>query len=366
MDRRFRVALWCFALIANTLSAAADDHPPAKGYSGMLVSGKVVAVQFVPGEGTRATVEIVHVYSGPKNLKGLAIFDYTANVAVSPGGLAIPLLKVGEKGIWLAGYNEVTESWRVWDRYRVDHTKHYDQRVEWAEAYEQMYKLDVVKQLKLAKELCGHKTPEIAQLGVEVLFGAKPDDAKLAGVPEFLKELPKNRNVTSSALISADRLFIERDRLTVELNGKQWLDSEPRRELIGRLAEPLAEADAAEVAHHLFFLKPGLKIGKVEATALLVKIATDPRQSKEVRRLVVEKVQDRAASTGHQPDTAFEILTAVVRLSADEASRLIAAKGLARLNWRAMAQIDVLRELLKNEKDVDVASALNKALAVKK
>ena len=31
-----------------------------------------------------------------------------------------------------------------------------------------------------------------------------------------------------------------------------------------------------------------------------------------------------------------------------------------------MAQIDVLRELLKNEKDVDVASALNKALAVKK
>ena len=86
----------------------------------------------------------------------------------------------------------------------------------------------------------------------------------------------------------------------------------------------------------------------------------------QVRRLVVEKVQDRAASTGHQPDTAFEILTAVVRLSADEASRLIAAKGLARFNWRAMAQIDVLRELLKNEKDVDVASALNKALAVKK
>ena len=365
MDRRFRVALWCFALIANTLSAAADDHPPAKGHSRAMVSGEVTAVRWVKGEGYRASVKVLYVYYGPEALKESGIFDFTGDGG-SAGNLAIPLLKVGERGIWLMATDQNTDTLRVVHRYRKDHTPNYERRLEWAAELERLSKLDVPKRLKSAKELCGHKTPEIAQLGVEVLFGAKPDDAKLAGVPEFLKELPKNRNVTSSALISADRLFIERDRLTVELNGKQWLDSEPRRELIARLAEPLAEADAAEVAHHLFFLKPGLKIGKVEATALLVKIATDPRQSKEVRRIVVEKVQDRAASTGHQPDTAFEILTAVVRLSADEASRLIAAKGLARLNWRAPAQIDVLRELLKNEKDVDVASALNKALAVKK
>ena len=325
-----------------------------------LVSVEVTAVQEVAGEGNRATLKILHVYSGPKSLKDLGIFALTAEFGDRRGGPIFPLLKIGETGICTLSINQNTGTWRI-DRgmSRKDHVKDYDRFVEWAEAIEKLAQMKVTDRLKAAQVLCGHKTPGIARLGIEVLFAAKTDDGALAGVPEFLNELPKNREVTHTALVRADELFVERD-------GKQWLDSEPRRELIARLAEPLAEADAAEVAHHLFFLKPGLKIGKVEATALLVKIATDPRQSKEVRRIVVEKVQDRAASTGHQPDTAFEILTAVVRLSADEASRLIAAKGLARLNWRAADQIDVLRELLKNEKDVDVASALNKALAVKK
>lgn len=325
----------------------------------VLVSGEVVAVQDVPGEGTRATIKINRVYGGPKRLKGLALFDYTGN-AGSAGNLAIPLLKVGEEGIWLMATDQNTDTLHVVSRYRKNFEKSYDRRIEWAEAYGGLSNLDVMKRLKRAQELCVHKTPEVAELGVGTLFLAKPDDAKRAGVSDFLKELLENRNASHSALVCADRLFEHRD-------GNKWIGSKQQKLLLSRLTEVLTDADAVEVAYHvtgvLYKVSPNeSSLTPQEATAMLVKIATDPKQPKAVRQIMVERVVDVANNAGIKPDFTFEMLMGVVRSGTDAGTRLLAAKGIARFKWREPAQREALHKLLEGESDAEVRKSLQAAL----
>jgi len=73
-----------------------------------IVSGEVVDVrEYNKKEGVQGVVKIMRVHSGPKSLEGLACFDYTADEAFNPTGLAIPLLKTGELGF---GYSELTST----------------------------------------------------------------------------------------------------------------------------------------------------------------------------------------------------------------------------------------------------------------
>ncbi|HEY1189640.1 MAG TPA: hypothetical protein VGE74_18480 [Gemmata sp.] len=326
----------------------------------VLVSGKVIDVHKVPGDGPQATVKITHVYTGPRALKGFALFDLTADQAISNnGGVAVPLLKVGEKGLWRLAKSQITGTYVVSGRYREGETPNYGRRVEWAEAVEQLSSLEVPKRLKLACELCGHKTPEVAQLGFEVVLGAAPADAKAGGIPEFLDGLPKNREVTASALVRADRLLFERD-------GEKWLGSEGRKALLGRLTEPLTPEDAAEVANHAVttrYLRSsrGVWMTAPEAAALLVKIGTDPRQPKGARLAVVARVAEAAVGAGPRAEFTFEVLSAVVRNGVESASRLRAATGLARFKWEG-PELRALEALRRGEKDADVAAPLDAAI----
>lgn len=325
-----------------------------------LVSGEVIDVREVAGDGPQATVKITHVYTGPRTLKGLALFDLTADLVVSDNGsVAVPLLKVGEKGLWLLGLSQIHGTYHVSGRYREKHTPNYERRVAWAEAVEQLSALAPAKRLKLACDLCGYNTPEVAQLGVEVLIGATPADAKAAVVPEFLDGLAKNREVTASALVRADRLLFERD-------GAKWLESDRRKALLARLTEPLTSEDAAEVANHAVATRyrqssRGVWLTAPEAAELLVKIATDPRQPKDARLAVVTRVAEVAGNAGVRPGFTFEVLSAVVRGGADTASRLQAATGLARFKWSA-GEREVLAALRRAEKDEAIAKALDAAI----
>ncbi len=58
----------------------------------------------------------------------------------------------------------------------------------------------------------------------------------------------------------------------------------------------------------------------------------------------------------------FEILTAAMKGEAEAATKLIAAKGLARFKWGAPAQLDVLRGLLKAEPDAEIKKLLQSAI----
>ncbi|HEY1187870.1 MAG TPA: hypothetical protein VGE74_09445 [Gemmata sp.] len=361
----FAAVLSVLALCAMTAPVAAQPRAiggPLTSGDGqyVLVSGEVIDVHKVPGDGPQATVKITHVYTGPRALKGFALFDLTADQVVSNnGGVAVPLLKVGEKGLWLMGASRSTGTLSVCGRYREGDTPNYGRQVEWAEAVEQLSALAVPKRLKLACALCGHKTPEVAQLGIEVVLGAAPADAKAGGIPEFLDGLPKNRDVTASALVRADRLLFVRD-------GEKWLGSEGRKALLARLTEPLTPEDATEVAKHAiasrhFRSSRGPWLTVPEVTTLLVKIATDPRQPKDARLAVITRVVEIPGNAAAGSEFTFEVLSAVVRNGAESASRLRAATGLGRFKWEG-PELQALEALRRGEKDADVAAALDAAI----
>jgi hypothetical protein len=319
----------------------------------------------------QATIKIVHVYSGPKSLKGTTFIQQT-----SDGGkgslltIAIPLLKVGESGRWVLGVDE-KGNWNIVQRgYREADTLKYNRETEWAESVERLVKLKVGERLKLAKELCGHKNPDVAELGIEVLFGAWAPDAERAGVPEFVKGLPKNRHVTRFALVRADCLAAEQ-------HGKKWIASEYRKALLERLTdEVLTDEEGEEIAHHLVVPSPWTTelFTIQDVSRPLGKIANNPRQSKAVRSSAVKMLISAAIRNNARGDGAvFDILAEVVKRDTDDAVRLQAAQGFVTLARGPMppkppaasysaAQLDVLRGLLKDERNEAVAKTLQSAL----
>ncbi len=363
MSRLLLVLLSAFVLGAGTATA---QHLPQGAIFvhgsdvHALVSVEVTAVEKQAEGGTLATLKVVHVYSGPKDLKGKELFAATGNQGRTSGYLIGPLLKVGETGVATLYFKEIARAWSVRGVTRKDRVPDYDHVVEWATTIEKLTKLDATKRLVAARELCGDKSPRIARLGVEVLFGAKPDDAKRAGVSEFFTELSEGKGITHAALVTADDLLIDRDK-------KKWVDSDRRKALVARFTEPLSDDDAVKVAGHIvrsqYFQSPdGTWFTAEEAASLLTKIATDPRQSKNVRQIVVARVVEVAGGAGAKPDFTFDILAAVVRGGIDSAVRVDAAKGLARFKWGDPAQVSTLRTLLAGEKDAEVAKALEAAI----
>ena len=365
MSHLFRAILVTFTFTSGAGMAVAQLHPYATTFANgsdahALVSVEVTTVEKLEAGGTQATLKILHVYSGPRYLKGLGIFAETANGGNRAGGLVTPLLKVGEIGTATLAVNNLTGTWDVRGVARKDRVSDYDQLLEWSATIEKLAKLDVTKRLIAARELCGDKNARIAQLGVQVLFIAKPEDAKRASVSEFFTELPEVKGVTAAALVAADHLLIGRDR-------KQWLDSDRRKALVARFTEPLSDDDAVKVTDHVvssrYIQSPdGTWFTAEVAATLLTKIATDPRQSKAVRQIVVTRVVEVANNAGVKADFTFDVLAAVVRGGIDNGVRLAAANGLARFKWGDPAQIGTLRALLTGEKDAEITKALEAAI----
>jgi hypothetical protein len=321
-----------------------------------IVAGEVIDVRaFEKNTGKQGLVKITHVHAGPKSLKGLAFFNATAEAGSNNGSTAMPLLDVGETGLWLLSIEQNSGQWTAFGHYRKRQTPNYDRRVEWADEIGRLSKLNVPARVKAAKELCGHKTPEVAQLGVDILFLAPPADAQEAGIPAFLEGLLKSRDATPSALTRLDYLLFNRE-------GKKWVESDRRKQLLDRFTEPLTEIEVAEVIDHVrgsqHYRGPhGTWLTAEQTSAIFVKLATDPKQPKAVRGAVVA----RLATYNSRANFAFDALTAVIRRG-DADHRLPAAKGLARFAWHAEAQQDELRALLKDEKDEKVAEVLAHAL----
>ena len=197
MYATLRAAALTISFCLTTSSSAATERKIGSlltdGDDGCtLVAGEVTLVKDFPGKVSQATIKIVQVYSGPKSLKGTAFVQATTAEGSDFGGsVAIPLLKVRETGLWIMGTDTNTGN-PVWSEYfRKAHSTHYDRKVEWAEQIERLVKLKVAERLKLAKEICGHKTPEVAQLGIEVLFGAYEPDAEAQKYQSSLRDFRK-------------------------------------------------------------------------------------------------------------------------------------------------------------------------------
>jgi hypothetical protein len=332
--------------------------------SSALVLGEVTAVDSPPDQAAQATIKVVRVYSGSKPLKGTTFPQSTADEGSNNGRVAMPLLKVGEVGLWVMDTDQNTGN-PIWSPYsRKSYAANYARKLEWAEAIERLVEMKVGERLKAAKELCECETPEVAELGVEVLLGADEVDAERAEIPRFIKGLPKNKAATVSALVRADSLFTKEHR-------KKWVDSEERKAYLERFTDAMTEANAEFVADHIIRARSiqspdGNPLTEEQATTMLGKIATDPRQPKAVQCAIVRKVVEIRS------DCSFNVLVAVVRNGSDDAVRLQAVAGLDRHARAARppiptayyppAKLEVLRGLLKDEKSPEVAKALRTSL----
>lgn len=350
---RCALAVTLLALIGSTVSAAGDNDGTA------VIAGEVTAIRYTKERGYQGTVKVTRVYTGPESLKGTKFLCATADAGSNNGSTAVPLLKNGEEGIWLLGTDQNTGQRVVVGLYRKEYTPNYSRQIERAEMTGKLSKLSALERLEAADALCGHKTPEVAQLGIDVLFAAKPDDAKRAGLSDFFKELSKNPTATQAALVRADILLEQRD-------GAKWVGSEQQAALFSRFTDVLTDANAIEVVDHIIRTQyrrssVGTALSAQKAALLLAKVATDPRQPKDARLAAVARVAEVAKNAGVRPEFTFEVLSAVVRSGADTASRLEAATGLARFKWSA-GEREILTALRRTEKDENIAKALDAAI----
>ncbi|HEY1189639.1 MAG TPA: hypothetical protein VGE74_18475, partial [Gemmata sp.] len=328
----------------------------SKGHA--LVSVEVGAVKRPAAGPAEATLKVVRVYSGPQKLKGSELRAETGDQGRTSGYLISPSLRVEETGIAALHFKEHVSAWRVRGVARKDRMPDYDGFVEWAEAVEALSKKEADKRLNAARDLCASTNPRVAQLGLEVLFTAPPEDAKRAGLGTFIADLPGAKGVSVSALVLADRLLFDRD-------GRSWLDSERRKRLVANLVEPLGDHDVEAVAGHIigsrYFQSPnGTWFTADVARALLVKLTTDPRQSLAVRNAAVDQLV-RVSNGAAKPGFTFEVLAAVVRCGPDALGRLHGAKGLGAFVWSG-SEREALFVLRQGEKDADVATALDAAI----
>ena len=331
-----------------------------------LVEAEVteVVVPGKPADGGKATIKVTRRYTGPKELIGMTFAQDTASADIwstaDLSDVAIPLLKKGEKALWVLFVAEADSRWHVSNNFRRVNSPHYDWVLEWADQVERLAKIKPVARMKEAMVLCGNKNPEVARLGIEVLFGAYEPYGGRAGVFAFLAGLPFNPAVSHAVLPSADGHFLARDR-------DKWMASPARKALLARFTEVMTEADGAGIVDYIGHSggnRPALS--RAEAAALLGNIAANSRQALPVRMMALEALV-KEVQLSAEYDPAFDVLAETFKLEPDEKLRLYIAQGLAKLPRQYStpfppAQSDVLRELVKKETNADVKKALQSAI----
>lgn len=317
-------------------------------------------------------LKVTHVYSGPKTLNvgalfvvdGAAKFDWAEDASV-----AVPLLKVGEEGTWNI-YRSKNGEWHGWMHIRKCHDSYlpWEDCLEWAESLEKLEKLPMEKRLTLAKELCSSKTRIVAQLGVEVLFGAFMDDSKEIGAREFLELIGKNKSVSLWAVVRADLIFLDQFK-------RKWVENNNRKSIVERLStEVYTDKVGVDVCFHLTSPYTIRSFNLPELSDPLSRIALNSKQPVAVRNRAVESLGSSARLKQQVGDAkVFETLIDVLKNDPSQEVRNQAARQFVRFAGPPIPpnkshgklspeQIAVLRDLEAAEKNENVKKTLRMAL----
>jgi len=339
-----------------------------------VVAAKVTNVGERKGFGVLNTgvLKVTHVYSGPKTLDvgtlfvvdGAAKIDYAGDASV-----AVPLLKVGEEGIWNIGRSKNGE-WHGWMHIRKCHDSYlpWEDCLEWAESLEKLEKLPMEKRLNLAKELCASDTRIVAQLGVEVRFGAFMDDPKELGACKFLETIGKDKSVSLWAVVRADLIFLDQFK-------RKWVENDNRKAIVERLATEVFEEKAGiAVVKHLTSVYTIQSFLLPELADPISRIALNRKQPDAVRKRAVEMLGASAERKLQVGDAkVFETLITVLKSDPSEAVRSQAALAFVYFAGPpippnpsqgkfTVEQIAVLRDLAAVEKNENVKKTLGMAL----
>ncbi|VTT96699.1 ---NA--- : : HEAT_2 [Gemmataceae bacterium] len=370
MRSGLRLTLVSAALLFASTAVAQSDAGASLTRGGedyALVLAEITAVEKSPDGFKTVKVKVLRVYAGQGKWKGTT-FEQGVCEQGSPGVgsfMGEPPPEPGERGLWLnIGSHENNPNVPIWETLgRAKHTPDFPRCVEWAETIERLAGLKPPERLKAARDLCGHRNPRVAELGVELLY-AEADDAASR---EFLKALPANCEASRAALVRLDRFLIVRD-------GKDWVASDGRKAVLARFTtEAMTEEEGRAVARHLRLNGFQKRVTLTDVAPPLAALAANGKQPERVRVAAIDQLVSVSNDwTAHGSSVIFDPL---VGLAKDEVAgvRRSAAAALAELSVPrgspkfpngsfTAPQVTVLRKLLAEENDTEVAKALRAAI----
>ncbi len=327
-----------------------------------LVKGKVVSVgEKEKDEGVPATLEVVHVYTGPRELVGTKFVDRQYSVRHLDGsrrGSSWPVtpFKLEEEGLW--SLREVKKDgeaklYPVVLSRKGDNPRHV-QAVARAEAAEAVDRAKATERTALLKQYAADLIPEVGEWAVITLSASKDADAGayLDGLAE--KPDPKFGLLAQLAL----------DKVLAERKGTDWTDSKLRLVALRGWVEGKAdEFDGLRVfqrinsAHQSETLSDGVAV-EVLLTAL--KNTGWTRTNRRYVLIQLPRTAERCASEEART-VAFDGVFEQARTSDDMDFRRTAAEVIAAFPLYP-ERLKAIEKHLATEKDEKVTESLRAAV----
>lgn len=330
----------------------------------LLFEGKVVETYPKSESGYRATIEITHVYRGPDRFKGRLFDDFASDATVTVGPHSPwPPFEKGEVGIWgvfeyqgvlRTGYGQYMP---FTSAVRKGRSQRFEQIKALVEGIEQLERLELVGQVKLARQFAVSKSSELSRFAILAL-----GRVKLEGIGEFFDELTDNDKMPIGAAIALDEVLLKsRER--------SWATSRRRMDWLSRWVRRIVTFhEAYEATNHLTLAAQHGQLGVVDLIRLLDELARNPHCSLEGRRTAVNHVGGIAASPGFETgfteaekELAINWLANQVQNHANLDIRIKAAgvlTGLASVDKDERAAV-LVRKLLLTVADEKIRTALS-------
>lgn len=325
-----------------------------------LVRGRVKSIkEAVSGGISEATVEIVHVYSGPKDLMGRSFLDYSGLGSWRQDLAPFPF-SVEEEGVWglieREGKLQIKRFPIMPFRYRsrkADNPRH-AAVVAVADMVEKWEKEKAEARVTLLKVGAMSDTPEVSGWAVQMLGAVDSAEAR-----EYLDVQMK----TPEKLPLAGQVAL--DVVLADRNGAVWLGAEARLTMLrGWVNEMRTEYEVRLVYSRIGLAHQREEISDKLALELYRTAAENTRWPWLTRRAAFGPFGEtaRRAASDEAKAAAYEWLFDRVRADKDIEVRRVAATTIQVYMPLYPKRLKAIEEHLTTEKDEKVATALREAV----
>jgi hypothetical protein len=353
----------------------------------VLVAGEVIDVgehQVEVGEeqnpvakSAPATIKVVHVFKGPKDVLGKLFWDSSTDGASRFANVARPAFSLGEKGLWtLRG---IPDGWTLglegekpklvkqaaelriqvytrlhlgfYRRAREKHTLRFDQVRAVAEAVERFERTPSEERWGVILECASSETPEVSEWAIHKMARAKAE-----AVDRCLDRLRLDPKLTIGGQVALDEVLCGRRE-------GAWISSPARLKWLDRWFQTgLKEHEASRVFEWLASARQRHKGAEDQALVKAIMPYVHNRDASVASRRRAIFLAGQTSTGGRDGGLAF-LLLADRALNADEQElRIAAAHSLCYHVPLDQDRVDRIRALLPKAKDQETADLLRLAL----
>jgi len=308
-------------------------------------------------EGT-ATLEVIRVYSGPKDLNGQIFTDTFQTFGDRTGRSSLVPFEVNEEGIWTICKGKPVDGgkplWVVCGRVRKKDNARFEQ---WEEVFELMEKVNAEKPEKrfpLLRELVNHKTTEVACWAVSVIGDIDSSETGAYLNAVAAKPDPK---LPVQVQIALDVVLCKRKE-------SDWLDSKSRAEMLrGWVSGKQDQHDAGRILSRLYNTQQDHNLADKLAVELWRTAAENKEWPLDTRKYAIWRM-DFVVKFSASDEARFAAIDWVyeqMRSNDTIELRRAAAGTLSQLPVYPK-RLKAIEEHLATEKDEKVAEALRAAI----